>query len=89
MWFKGNKSGVAIFYVCWGAKGASYNVEAYQTLNGLVKWIIGKAMSEMPVHRIGMMVITETGPVEKGHWTSRKKFLQWAKPLVGFEIPEI
>jgi len=87
MWFKGNKFGVAIFYVCWGAKGASYNVEAYQTLNGLVKWAINEIYREMPVHRIGRIVFTEEGPVEKETWSSREEFLEWARPLVGFEIP--
>ena len=81
MWFKGK----VIFYVCWGAK--TYHVEAYQTLNGLAKWIMGEAMSEVPVHRIGRLVFTEEGPVEKEHWSSRKEFLEWARPLVGFKIP--
>ena len=85
MWLRGSKSGVHRWYVCWGAKGQSYNIELYQTLNGLVKWVIN---NEVPVHRIGELVITEEGPVEKDHW-SREELLKWAKPLVGFSIPDV
>jgi len=89
MWLRGNKDGVGRWYVCWGAKGESYNVELYQTLNGLVKWMINKAFRDIPVHRIGRMVITEEGPVEKEIWSSREEFFKWAKPLVGFEVPDV
>lgn len=84
MWLRGGKNGVGRWYVYWGAKGGPYNVELYQDLNWLVKWVISNAV---PVYRIGRMVITEEGPAEKEHWDSREEFLQWAKPLVGFEIP--
>lgn len=87
MWFKGNKKGVAIFYALWGKKGASYNFEGYQTLNGLVKWMIRESMRDIPIHRIGRIVITEEGLVEMEHWFSREEFLKWARPLVGFKIP--
>ena len=87
MWLRGGKSGVGRWYVCWGLKGESYNADVYQTLNGLVKWMINKVYREVPVLRIGRMIITEEGPVEKEHWDSREEFLQWAKPLIGLEIP--
>lgn len=87
MWLRGSKGGVGRWYVCWGLKGESYNVELYVTLNGLAKWMINKVYRDIPVLRIGRMVITEDGPVEKEHWGSRGEFLEWVKPLVTFEIP--
>lgn len=89
MWLKGSKNGVGRWYVCWGVKDAYYNVELYQTLNGLVKWLIRKTYLGLPVLRIGRMVITEAGPVEKETWPSREEFLEWARPLVGFKIPDM
>jgi len=85
MWLR--KNGVGRWYVCWGVKGDSYNVELYQTLNWLTKWMIDKTYHNLPVLRIGRMVITEEGPVEKEHWSSREEFLEWAKTLV--PIPDI
>ncbi len=81
MWLRGSKNGVSRWYVCWGVKGVSYNVELYQTLNGLVKSLLTNAYSELPIHRIGRMVITEEGPVETHFWPSREQFLKWAESL--------
>lgn len=81
MWLKGSKSGVGRWYVCWGRKGEIYNVELYQTLNGLINWMLKKVYSEVPVLRVGRLVITEEGPVEKESWPSREEFLKWAKRL--------
>lgn len=89
MWLKGTKNGVGRWYVCWGLKGESFNVELYQTLNGLVKWMIQPTYRNVPVFRIGRMEITAEGPAEKEHWTSREEFLEWAKPLIGFKFPEV
>jgi len=86
MWLRGSKSGVGRWYVCWGRKGECYNVELYQTLSGLVKWMINKTYLEVPVLRVGRMVITEEGPVEEETWASREQFMEWAKPMVGFPI---
>lgn len=88
MWLRGSKSGVGRWYVCWGLKGAGYNVELYQTLTGLIKWMINKTYGDVPVLRVGRMVITEEGPVEKESWSSREEFLKWAKPIAGFKIPD-
>lgn len=87
MWFRGDKAGVPFWYVYWGAWEGSKNIEAYMTLNGLVKWVINDAYREVPVYRLGRVVFTEEGPEEKESWTRREEFLEWARPLVGFEIP--
>ena len=76
MWVRGTKYGVGIWYICWGAKGASYNAELYATPYGVRKWLTGGAMRNVPIHRIGRMVITEEGPVEKEYWSSREEFLK-------------
>lgn len=76
MWFRGTNYGVGIWYICWGEKGSSYNAELYATPYGVRQWLTSKAMSEVPVHRIGRIVITEDGPVEKEHWDSREEFLE-------------
>ena len=88
MWFRGNKSGVQVFFVCWGAKGGPYNIEAYQTLNGLAKWMMNETYREVPVHHIGRLVFTDKAAVVKETWETREEFLEWARPLVGFEIPK-
>ena len=88
MWLRGDKGGVGRWYVCWGLKGESYNVELYHTLNGLVKWMTNVVYASVPVLRVGRMVITEEGPVEKEHWDTRAEFLEWAKPLVPSLITE-
>ncbi|MBA7705278.1 hypothetical protein ES703_114104 [subsurface metagenome] len=87
MWIKGHKNGVGFWYVLWGAKGASYDMEVYQTLNGLVNWMRREAYREMPVLRVGRMVVTEEGFVEKECWASREEFIEWARPLVPFPLP--
>jgi len=89
MWLRGSKTGVHRWYVCWGRKGETYNVDLYQTLNGLTKWMINEVYRDVPVLRIGTLLITEEGVVEKDTWPSREEFLKWAKPLVGFEIPDV
>lgn len=86
MWLKGSKSGVGRWYVCWGVKDISYNVELYQTLNGLAKWVSGT--SDIAILRIGRWLITEAGLVETEHWSTKKEFLEWAKPLIGFKLPD-
>ena len=90
MWIKGQKNGVGFWYVLWGQKGKVYNMEVYLTLNGLANWFRKDAYRDIPVLRIGRMVVTEKGfaEQEREQWTSRKEFLEWAKPLVGFPIPE-
>jgi len=87
MWFKGGKNEVCIWYVCWGREGATCNVEGYHTLNGLAKWFTKGAFSEVPILRVGRMTISRAGIEEKEHWESREEFLKWAKPLVGFPLP--
>lgn len=89
MWFKGGKTAVCIWYVCWGREGATCNVVAYQTLNGLAKWFTIEAYKGVPVLRAGRMIISKDGVEEKDHWDSREEFLTWAKPLVPFKIPEV
>jgi len=74
MWFRGTKDGVGIWYICWGK--ASYNAELYATPYGVRKWLVSEVMRNIPIHRIGRMVITEDGPVEKEHWSSREEFLK-------------
>lgn len=88
MWFKGGKTGVCIWYVCWGREGTSFNLEGYQTLNGLAKWFAKEAYKGVPVLRVGRMIISKDGVEEKDHWDSREEFLKWAKPLVGFKLPD-
>ncbi len=77
MWFKGTKFGVSIWYVCWGLKGESYNAELYQTTTGLKMWLVNPSYRDMSIFRIGRVVITEDGPVEKEHWDTREEFLKW------------
>ena len=75
MLFRGTKYGVGIWYICWGVKGCEYNAELYATPYGVRKWLTGIGMGAVPVHRIGRIVITEDGPVEKEHWDSLEEFL--------------
>lgn len=89
MWFKGGKNAVSIWYVCWGRKDATCHFEGYQTLNGLAHWFAKEAYKEVPVQRVGQMVISKDGIEEKLHWESREEFLKWAKPLVGFKLPDV
>ena len=89
MWFKGGKNGVGMWYVCWGREDACFNLEGYQTLNGLAKWFAKKAYREVPVLRVGRIEITKDGVEEKEHWESREEFLKWAKPLVAFSLPDV
>lgn len=81
MWIRGSESGVSIWYVCWGASGGSYNVDLYKTSTGLRGWLTSKAYSNIPIHRIGRMEITEAGPVEKEHWGTREEFLKWYRSV--------
>lgn len=87
MWIKGHENGVGFWYVLWGAKGASYNMEVYQTFNGLANWFRKGAYRDIPVHRIGRMVVTEEGFAEKEHWINREQFIEWARPLAPFPLP--
>lgn len=87
MWFRGGKDQVSIWYVCWGREGATCNVEAYQTLNGLAHWFAKGAYKDVPVQRAGQMIISKEGLVEKMSWESREEFIEWARPLVGFPLP--
>jgi len=89
MWFKGGPNEVSIWYVCWGSKDATCNVEAYQTLSGLARWFTKKAYFEFPVQRVGRMVISKAGVEEKEHWESREEFLKMAKKIVGFSLPDV
>ena len=89
MWFKGGKDQVSIWYVCWGLEGASFNLEGYQTLNGLAKWFTKEAYKEVPVLRVGRMEISKEGVVEAEHWDSREEFLRWASRVVSFTLPEV
>lgn len=89
MWFKGGKTGVSIWYVCWGREGVTHNVEGYSTLNGLAKWFANKAYRAVPVLRVGRMVISKGGIEEKDIWESREEFVKWAKPLVAFSLPDV
>ncbi len=89
MWFKGGKTGVSIWYVCWGLEGESFNLEGYQTLNGLAKWFTKEAYKEVPVLRAGQMIIRKDGIEDKLQWQSREEFLKWAKPLVAFSLPDV
>ena len=86
MWISGNKYCVSFWYVCWGAKGQSYNLDLYKTLNGLARWFANPADRDVPVHRVGRMEINGDGPVEKDLWRSREEFIEYAKPLVGFKL---
>lgn len=85
MWIKGHKNGVGFWYVLWGRKGTTYGMEVYLKLNGLAKWFRREVYMNVPVLRIGRMVVTEEGFVEKEHWTSREEFLKWA--IGEFPIP--
>ena len=89
MLFKGTKYAVAIFYVCWGREGATVNVEAYHTLNGLAKWFAKEAYKKVPVLHVGRIIISKDGVEEKETWETREEFLKWAKPLVPFPLPEV
>lgn len=73
---RGKKQAVDIWYICWGELDASYNAELYATWFGVRRWLTGKAMRDVPIHRIGWIVITEEGPIEKDHWSSREEFLK-------------
>ena len=86
MWIKGHKTGVGFWYVLWGVEGSSYNMEVYQTLNGLANWFRKKPYREIPVLRVGRMVVTKEGFVEKEHWINREQFIEWAKNLVPFSL---
>ena len=89
MWFKGGKNAVCIWYVCWGRKDATCNVEGYQTLNGLAKWFTKKDYRGVPVLRVGRLVFTGEGVEEEEHWESREEFLKWAKTVVAFTLPDV
>lgn len=77
MWIRGTKYGVGIWYVCWGRKGVEYNIDLYKTTIGLKRWLTNKAFMDVPICRIGRIVITEDGVVEKEHWDTREEFLKW------------
>ena len=68
MWFKGGKNAVCIWYVCWGRQDATCNVEGYKTLNGLAKWFANAAYREVPIQRVGRMIISKEGIEEKDTW---------------------
>lgn len=87
MWIKGHKHGVGFWYVLWGLKGEAYNMDVYLTFNGLANWMRKEVYRDIPVLRVGRMVITEEGFVEKEHWTSREEFVEWARPLAPFPLP--
>lgn len=74
MWFRGNRTGVEIWYVCWGRTLWARNADLYKTPYGVRKWLLSPANSATPVWRVGRFVITENGPEEKEHWT-RDEFL--------------
>jgi hypothetical protein len=88
MWIKGNQFGVGFWYVLWGREEVTYNLEVYHTLNGLANWIRKEAYKNVPVQRVGRMVVTEKGFEEKEHWASREEFIDFARPLVSFPLPE-
>lgn len=87
MWIKGHKNGVGFWYVLWGLKGKAYNMEVYQTFNGLANWFRKEDYKEVPVLRVGRMVVAEGGFDEKEHWTSREEFIEWARSLAPFPLP--
>lgn len=89
MWFKGGKNEVCIWYLCWGREGESFNLEGYMTLHGLAKWFTKEVYKGVPVLRVGRMIISKEGVVEKDHWDSREEFLNWARNLVPFPLPEV
>lgn len=87
MWIKGHKNGVGFWYVLWGREGTTYNLEVYHTLNGLANWMRKEVYKNVPVQRVGRMVVTKEGFTEKEHWDSREEFIEFAKPLVPFSFP--
>jgi len=86
VWIKGHASGVGFWYVLWGRKGATFNLEVYHTFNGLANWMRKEVYKEVPVLRVGRMVVTEEGFAEKEHWDSREEFIEYARPLVPFSF---
>lgn len=72
MWFRGNKTGVSIWYVLWeGAEGA-YHADIYVTPYGVRQWLLKETF---PVHRIGRFTLTASGLQEDEHWNTREEFL--------------
>ena len=89
MFIEGSTSGVGFWYVCWGREGSAYYLSTYLKLNGLAKWFASEAYREVPVRRVGRVVITGKGVEETRTWGSREEFLKWAKPLVAFPLPDV
>lgn len=88
MWIKGYQTGVGFWYVLRGKEETSYNLEVYRTFNGLANWMRKEVYKDVPVQRIGRMVVTREGFAEKEHWDSREEFIEYAKSLVTFTFPE-
>lgn len=75
MWFRGTMSGVGIWFILWGKPDTGYNAEFYKTPNGVRNWLIHPAFREVPVVRIGRVVLSEMGWEEKEVWRTREEFL--------------
>lgn len=84
MWIQGNTSRVIMWYACWSAPGGSYNLEIYKTPTGLKGWCEQPAYANIPIHRLGRVVITENGPYEDISWDTREEFLNWRSRGTGF-----
>lgn len=75
MWFRGTKFGVGIWFVLWGKADTGYNADFYKTSNGLRNWLLEPAFRNLPIVRIGRVVLTQAGWEEKELWRTREEFL--------------
>lgn len=75
MWFRGTRSGVGIWFVLWGKPDTGYNAELYKTPYGLRNWLMNPAFQNVPVVRLGRVVLSERGWEEKECWKTREEFL--------------
>lgn len=75
MWFRGTESGVGVWFVLWGRPDIGYSAEFWKTPYGLRNWLTNSAFRDLPVVRLGRVVITESGWEEKEVWRTREEFL--------------
>lgn len=76
MWFRGTKTGVGIWFILWGRPDIGYDAELYKTPYGVRNWLMNRAYQNVPVARIGRVVLTPSGWEEKECWLSREEFLK-------------
>jgi len=75
MWFRGTKTGVAVWSILWGKPDTGYNAEFYKTPYGIRKWLTNPVFRDVPVVRVSRVELSENGWEEKEHWT-KEEFLE-------------